>query len=122
MITWKNMDTLAAYAELQAAQKINLAAAMSAHNQMGIPVFSIYGRDVQDMDDNSVPEDVREKLLRYFTLQSAKRGEDSFELPFSLSALADYISTDRSAMMRELKRLREDGMVSSDGREFTLYQ
>ena len=44
---------------------VYLAAAMSAHNQMGIPVFSIYGRDVQDMDDNSVPEDVREKLLRF---------------------------------------------------------
>ena len=32
MITWKNMDTLAAYQELQAAQKLNLAAAMSGEN------------------------------------------------------------------------------------------
>ena len=32
MITWKNMDTLASYAELQAAEKVNLAAVMSGEN------------------------------------------------------------------------------------------
>lgn len=44
---------------------VYLAAALSAHNQMGIPAFSIYGRDVQDMDDESIPEDVQEKLIRF---------------------------------------------------------
>ena len=63
---------------------------------------------------------IREKLLRYFTLQSAKRGEDSFELPFSLSALADYISTDRSAMMRELKKMRDEELVAVNGRLVTI--
>ena len=41
-------------------------------------------------------------------------------ISFSLSVLADYIATDRSAMMRELKRLREEGVVCSEGRRFTL--
>ena len=59
-------------------------------------------------------------LLCYFSLQSARCGGREFTLPFSLSALADYISTDRSAMMRELKRLREDGIVDSKGRTITL--
>ena len=63
---------------------------------------------------------IREKLLCYFRQQSEKEGTDTFTLPFSLSTLADYIATDRSAMMRELKRLREEGTVSSDGRRFTL--
>ena len=63
---------------------------------------------------------IREKLLCYFRQQSEKEGADTFTLPFSLSTLADYIATDRSAMMRELKRLREEGTVSSDGRRFTL--
>ena len=44
---------------------VYLAAAMSAHNQMGIPVFSIYGRDVQDMADETIPEDVRQKLIQF---------------------------------------------------------
>ena len=65
---------------------------------------------------------IREKLLCYFRQLAGKSGGQSFTLPFSLSVLADYIATDRSAMMRELKRLREDGMVRSDGRKFTLYQ
>ncbi len=63
---------------------------------------------------------IREKLLRYFTLQASKRGEDSFELPFSLSALADYISTDRSAMMRELKKMRDEELVAVNGRIVTI--
>jgi predicted transcriptional regulator len=49
-----------------------------------------------------------------------KAGAQSFTLPFSLSTLADYIATDRSAMMRELKRLKEEEIVFSDGRKFTL--
>lgn len=42
---------------------VYLAAAVAAHNQMGLPVFSIYGRDVQDMEDDSIPADVQKKLL-----------------------------------------------------------
>ena len=64
---------------------------------------------------------IREKLLCYFRQLAEKAGGDTFTLPFSLSMLADYIATDRSAMMRELKRLREEGIVRSDGRRFTLH-
>lgn len=64
---------------------------------------------------------IREKLLCYFSQLAEKEGGDSFTLPFSLSTLADYIATDRSAMMRELKRLREEGVVQSNGRRFTLH-
>ena len=63
---------------------------------------------------------IRDKLLCYFQQLSDKAGSATFTLPFSLSTLADYIATDRSAMMRELKRLREDGEIRSDGRKFTL--
>ena len=67
-------------------------------------------------------ESIREKLLCYFHQLSDKAGSLSFTLPFSLSTLADYIATDRSAMMRELKRMREEGLLQSDGRRFTLSQ
>lgn len=63
---------------------------------------------------------IREKLMGYFTMQCARTDGDSFELPFSLSALADYISADRSAMMRELKKMREESLVAVDGRKVTL--
>lgn len=44
---------------------VYLAAVMAAHAQRGLPAFSIYGHDVQDADDSSIPADVREKLLRF---------------------------------------------------------
>lgn len=44
---------------------VYLAAAMALHAQRGLPAFSIYGHDVQDADDKSIPEDVNEKLLRF---------------------------------------------------------
>ena len=44
---------------------VYLAAALAGHNQKGLPAFGIYGRDVQDGSDNSIPEDVKEKLLQF---------------------------------------------------------
>ncbi|KIL38438.1 sugar isomerase [Gordoniibacillus kamchatkensis] len=44
---------------------VYLAAALAAHNQKGLPAFSIYGKDVQDMGDGSIPEDVQAKLLQF---------------------------------------------------------
>lgn len=44
---------------------VYLAAVLAAHNQKGLPAFGIYGRDVQDATDQTIPEDVKEKLLRF---------------------------------------------------------
>lgn len=63
---------------------------------------------------------IREKLMCYFLQLSQEVENDTFTLPFTLSMLADYIAADRSAMMRELKRLREEGIIDKIGRQFTL--
>ncbi len=44
---------------------VYLAATLAAHNQKGLPAFGIYGKDVQDMGDQHIPEDVRQKLLGF---------------------------------------------------------
>lgn len=44
---------------------VYLAAVLAAHNQKGIPAFGIYGKDVQDADDSTIPEDVQNKLLQF---------------------------------------------------------
>lgn len=44
---------------------VYLAAVMAAYGQRGFPAFSIYGRDVQDATDDFIPEDVKEKILRF---------------------------------------------------------
>lgn len=44
---------------------VYLAAALSGHNQLGLPAFGIYGHDVQDSNSTEMPEDVKEKLLKF---------------------------------------------------------
>lgn len=57
----------------------------------------------------------RAKLLTYFSTLSV--GSDGYaEMPFSLTGLAEYICSDRSAMMREIKNMKDEGLVKTDGR------
>ena len=44
---------------------VYLASVLAAHAQKGLPAFGIYGKDVQDADDTTLPDDVKEKLLRF---------------------------------------------------------
>ncbi|MFZ6037282.1 MAG: L-fucose isomerase [Bacteroidota bacterium] len=44
---------------------VYLAAVLAAHAQKGLPAFGIYGSEIQDIDDNSIPDDVAEKILRF---------------------------------------------------------
>ena len=44
---------------------VYLAAVLASHAQKGLPAFGIYGHDVQDATDTSIPDDVKEKLLRF---------------------------------------------------------
>lgn len=62
----------------------------------------------------------RDKLLGYFTFLSSRSLSKTFKLPFSLTDLADYLSVDRSAMMRELKFLKEEGIIKKNGNKITL--
>lgn len=44
---------------------VYLAAVLAGHAQKGLPAYGIYGHDVQDLDDNTIPADVAEKILRF---------------------------------------------------------
>jgi L-fucose isomerase len=44
---------------------VYLASVLAGYNQKGLPAFSIYGHDVQDNTDTTIPSDVQEKLLRF---------------------------------------------------------
>lgn len=63
---------------------------------------------------------IREKLLQYFSILSSRNLNKTFSLPFSLTDLADYLSVDRSAMMRELKTLKDEGFIKKIGNKITL--
>lgn len=63
---------------------------------------------------------IREKLLTYFNNLAKKRGKKTFNLPITYIELADYLSVDRSAMMRELKKLKVEKIIASDGKKITI--
>lgn len=58
---------------------------------------------------------IRSRLIYYFTYLASEEGTGKVKLPMSLSDLADYLSVDRSAMMREIKKLNSDGIIRSKG-------
>lgn len=63
---------------------------------------------------------IREKLLCFFHIQCMKTEKNSFLLPFSFSDLADHICVDRSAMMREIKKMKNDLLIEAQGRMITV--
>ncbi len=63
---------------------------------------------------------IRNKLLCYLYLQQKKEHCNPFVLPFSQSSLANYLCVDRSAMSREIKKMRNEGILSVNGRNITL--
>ena len=56
-------------------------------------------------------KNIRDKLLTYFNIISTRQFSKTFTLPFTLTDLADYLSVDRSAMMRELSHLKKEGFI-----------
>lgn len=63
---------------------------------------------------------IRDRLLSYFEILATQNDSDSFVLPFTLSALADYLSVDRSAMSRELGKMRDEKIIRMDRKMITL--
>lgn len=64
---------------------------------------------------------IRNKLLHYFHQMAYQNNSNNFRLPFSLNSMADYLFVDRSAMLREMKKMREEGIIDSKGRDITLH-
>jgi CRP-like cAMP-binding protein len=62
----------------------------------------------------------KEKLMTYLSDYSERVGKNKFKIPFSRNELADFLSVDRSAMSRELSRLRDEGYLKYCKNEFEL--
>ena len=62
----------------------------------------------------------RSKILSYFDILSKGSLRKTFTLPYTYTDLADFLSVDRSAMMREFKLLIDDGFIKKNGSKITL--
>ena len=63
---------------------------------------------------------IRNKLLAYFKIMSRKNNSRVIYLPYNYTDLADYLAIDRSAMYRELKNLKEEGLIEVKNKRITL--
>ncbi len=70
--------------------------------------------------DILMQKSVRDKLVTFFEYLSAKKGTAKFTVPLPFTDLADYLSVDRSAMMRELTKMNNDNIIISNKRKITL--
>ena len=57
---------------------------------------------------------IREKLLAYLSIQTQLQGTRYFEIPLGRVELAEYLCVDRSALTRELAKMKEDGLIDYD--------
>ena len=57
---------------------------------------------------------LREKILAYLSIQAQANGTRYFEIPLGRLELADYLCADRSALTRELAKMRDDGLIDYD--------
>ena len=62
----------------------------------------------------------RKKIMAYLNSQAGEEHNKSFTLRMSYTTLAEYLSVDRSAMMRELKNLADEGIIERDGKKLRI--
>ena len=70
----------------------------------------------------TTPKTVRGRLLTYFSAQTAACGRLEFDIPFNRQQLADYLNLDRSALSKELCRMRDEGLLQFEKNHFVLNQ
>ena len=70
----------------------------------------------------TTPKTVRGRLLTYLSAQAAKSGSMEFDIPFNRQQLADYLNLDRSALSKELGKMRDEGLLCFEKNHFALKQ
>lgn len=70
----------------------------------------------------TTPKTVRGRLLTYLSGQAVQAGRMEFDLPFNRQQLADYLNLDRSALSKELCRMRDEGLLTFSKNHFVLKQ
>ena len=68
------------------------------------------------------PKTIRGRLVTYLSAQALEQGSSSFSIPFDRQQLADYLGLDRSALSKELGRMRDEGLLETRKNHFLLHR
>lgn len=99
-------------------------------NDMNLPYYNKFIKNLLDITNEIIKErniriqiltkkSIRDKLLEYFRI-NVTHGTRIIYLPFNFTILADYLAINRSAMQRELKNLKDEGLIDIKGKKIYL--
>jgi CRP-like cAMP-binding protein len=75
---------------------------------------------LHDRNDCLIKSTIREKVLTYLSMTSKEQESESFYIPFDRNAMAEYLNVDRSALSRELSKMKRDGLIDYYKNQFIL--
>ena len=73
-----------------------------------------------EMPDSEFVKSLKDKILSYCSIMVHSLESKTFTLPMSYTTFAEYLCVDRSAMMRELKKLNDKGILSVNKKQITV--
>lgn len=87
-------------------------------------VILIAQKNIQLMEKVEITskKTLREKILNYLSRQAQQKNSLYFTVPMSRLEWADYLCADRSALSRELSRMKDEGIIDYDRNTFRLYE
>ena len=86
-----------------------------------VRVIAMKNRDLMRKVEVVSKKNLREKILAYLSLQAQLHESRYFEIPLGRVELADYLCADRSALTRELSKMRDDGLIDFDKNMFRVF-
>ncbi len=97
--------------------------ACTYHSQFVNNLFRILAERIKESNLHILflgQKTLRKKLMTYLEYQSITNSASTFTIPITISELASYLCADRAALMREIKKMKDDGILISKGRKFKL--
>lgn len=85
-----------------------------------VRIIAKKNRDFMQKIEVITKRTIREKLLTYLSIQAQIQGTRYFEIPLGRVELAEYLCVDRSALTRELAKMKEDGLIDYDKKSFRI--
>ena len=69
---------------------------------------------------HTAPKSVRGRVMSYLNARMLRKGSNEFDIPFDRQQLADYLNVERTALSKELGRMRRDGLIDFRKNQFVL--
>ena len=79
-----------------------------------------HGKLIENLLLVSAQKTIRGRLISYLSFQAIRENSDSFTIPFNRQQLADYLSVDRSALSKEMGKMRDEGILNFSKNHFEI--